>query len=450
MHHRRAAALLGGLLLSLLPSPLAAAGPVTREFVLTAYYSPLPGQCCYVKGSEAADKVLNGQGTHGADGTPVYPGMIAAPSAYAFGTRIDLSGLGVLTVHDRGGAIQVLDGDVHRIDVWAGHGEEGLARALAFGVRRVTGTVYPPGGAQPAEKFSLEDLSAPLEKLRPYMVSPGTIVGLRPALNHKSLSVSLLQENLAALGYFRHAVTGLFGEVTRESLAAFNRDMGLAEPDSELSDVSAAYLQAAAWRAEFEAPVPLVDPGEKGEDVLEAKRLLRSMGYYRGRTTDAYDQPLFDAILAFQKEVGLVGGADSPGAGRIGPKTREALARRWTAGRVSADAERILVARRVRTILADRGALIDVSLEEGATGGKVSLLQRLLADRGYLPTEKVTGTFGPLTKEAVLAYQKAVGLVASEADLGAGRVGPNTLASLRREQIRAAVGIVRGLGWTAL
>jgi hypothetical protein len=34
------------------------------------------------------DKILNGNGTHGASGRAVFNGMIAAPKSYAFGTRI--------------------------------------------------------------------------------------------------------------------------------------------------------------------------------------------------------------------------------------------------------------------------------------------------------------------------------------------------------------------------
>jgi 3D (Asp-Asp-Asp) domain-containing protein len=127
--------------------------PHEQDFILTAYYSPLPNQCCYIKGSEDADKLLNGNGLKGADGTAVYPGMLAGPPSYAFGTRIVLPGLGTMTVHDRGGAIQVLD-QADRLDVWAGFGEEGLARALAFGVKHIHGTVYPPSAAQPDESIN--------------------------------------------------------------------------------------------------------------------------------------------------------------------------------------------------------------------------------------------------------------------------------------------------------
>src|SRR3989338_7224095 len=103
-----------------------------QEFLVTAYYSPLPDQTRYYLGSYEADIAFNGRGIAVNDGTAVYPGMIAAPPEYAFGTRIALPDVGVVgTVHDRGGRIVVEGNGVHRIDLWMGRGEEGLARALA-------------------------------------------------------------------------------------------------------------------------------------------------------------------------------------------------------------------------------------------------------------------------------------------------------------------------------
>lgn len=78
-----------------------------RKFVVTAYYSPLPGQSLYLRGSYEADIRLNGNGTNGASGKEVFAGMLAAPKTYAFGTRIELSGIGIGIVEDRGGAIVV-------------------------------------------------------------------------------------------------------------------------------------------------------------------------------------------------------------------------------------------------------------------------------------------------------------------------------------------------------
>lgn len=55
-----------------------------RTFIVTAYYSPLPDQDHYLMGSYEADLRLNGNGTHGASGRPVYVGMLAAPKHYEF------------------------------------------------------------------------------------------------------------------------------------------------------------------------------------------------------------------------------------------------------------------------------------------------------------------------------------------------------------------------------
>lgn len=59
-------------------------GDEYRTFVVTAYYSPLPDQARYLRGSYEADIRLNGNGTHGASGKPVYVGMLAAPKHYEF------------------------------------------------------------------------------------------------------------------------------------------------------------------------------------------------------------------------------------------------------------------------------------------------------------------------------------------------------------------------------
>lgn len=61
-----------------------------KKFIVTAYYSPLPNQNFYLKGSYEADIRLNGNGTHGASGKEVYIGMLAAPKTYSFGTKVYL------------------------------------------------------------------------------------------------------------------------------------------------------------------------------------------------------------------------------------------------------------------------------------------------------------------------------------------------------------------------
>lgn len=425
--------------------------PYEQEFVLTAYYSPLPGQCCYVRGGYEADKILNGEGHAAADGTGVYPGMLAAPPSYAFGTRVMLPGLGTLTVHDRGGAIQVLHSGAHRLDVWVGSGEEGLARALAFGVQRIRGTVYPLGSRQPQNNFDLARLSAPMERLSPFGIQTENLLALSPKLGDRNLSAAIFQDHLRSAGYFDRASSGYFGPETEEAFKAFLKDFALQEPSDHLTEKSAAFLLAAARRSDAEIPIDgIVENGGNQDTIAQAQRILRFLGYYDGRTDGAYSLVLHEAILRFQQEKGLVGTAIDPGAGRIGPLTKRALSSEWNRRLVAVRADKYLTVHAVEKQLIDQGKTLDMFLAEGHTGPRVRLLQHLLSERGYFPEEKINGNFGALTASAVMEYQLAEEIIGSASDDGAGSVGPETLQSLRREERAKAYRIVRAEGWRAL
>jgi len=61
-------------------------------FVVTAYYSPLEGQSKYTTWSYAWDIRLNGQWHTTASGKEVFPGLLAGPANYPFGTKIYFEG----------------------------------------------------------------------------------------------------------------------------------------------------------------------------------------------------------------------------------------------------------------------------------------------------------------------------------------------------------------------
>ena len=110
---------------------------------VTAYYSPLPGQKRYSYNAKTRryrtfkqELALQGNGTNGASGKPVFAGMIAAPKRYAFGTKIEIPGFGVGEVQDRGGAIKG-----NRVDLYFGKGYNALVRAERWGRRKTTCTV---------------------------------------------------------------------------------------------------------------------------------------------------------------------------------------------------------------------------------------------------------------------------------------------------------------------
>ena len=440
--------LIASLLAPMVVSAQDAPVPHEQDFILTAYYSPLPNQCCYIKGSYEADKVLNGNGVQGADGTKVYPGMLAGPPSYSFGTRIELPGLGTMTVHDRGGAIQVLD-HADRLDVWAGFGEEGLARALAFGVKHIHGTVYPNGSVQPAENIDLANLPAPILKLQPFLIADAGLLSMHPKMGDSGLSVNLLQTYLQEAGYMKK-VTSVFGDETKKALATFSADYGIDGDGSALTMEQAAYLTATSTMKKEKDPVAIIDKTSSTTDIQAAQRLLRYFGFYKGRTDGQYSDNLFNAILAYQQSQKLVGSADSPGAGRIGPKTRSLLVDAWKKKRVASHAETLITLKLVGDTLAQKGALVNTFLSTGKSGASVTAVQKFLAMRGFFSEKKINGHYGAMTAAAVTQYQVARGLIPDKKDSGAGTVGPLTLRTIHDEQIQETYKVVRAQGWDAL
>jgi peptidoglycan hydrolase-like protein with peptidoglycan-binding domain/3D (Asp-Asp-Asp) domain-containing protein len=434
-----------------LSNPAVHTEPYEQEFIITAYYSPMPGQCCYIKGGIVADKILNGQGIAGADQTPVYPGMIAAPSSYAFGTKVSLPGLGTFEVHDRGGAINELGNGKHRLDIWAGYGEEGLARALAFGLQRVKGTVYPTVSSQPKTYFDLAVLPAPINELRAYFTEKDNFLAMRPKEGERGLSVYLLQDHLKEIGYLKHRPTGFFGPQTSQAFKAFLADYRVDAPKNILSETSAAYVLGARTRLGARDPfADYIDPKASEESIAQAQRVLRFLGYYKGRTNGQYDDNLFSAILKFQQNHGLVGTASDTGAGRIGPLTSRALLALWNRTIVRSHADRYLDLHSINQHVSDRGNRVEQFMGTGYSGNQVRVLQRELAALGFFPDSKINGVYGPLTEASVLRYQLDRKIISSVSDTGAGYVGPSTLRFLRLDQRNILYRLVRAQGWKAL
>ncbi|MBU1934490.1 peptidoglycan-binding protein, partial [Patescibacteria group bacterium] len=196
----------------------------SRKFLVTGYYSPLPNQSFYVRGSYEADIRLNGRGTNGADGTQVYVGMLAAPKTYPFGTRIVLPGLGVGEVHDRGGAI-IAGADYDRIDVWMGHGEEGLARALNWGARIVEGEIFwSAHQIEPGLSFSWIDSGLPqkvIDRMRPKALQDPQVFTKAITKQSNTADIKELQEALTTFGYYHGDVTGTYDQATTDAVLAF-------------------------------------------------------------------------------------------------------------------------------------------------------------------------------------------------------------------------------------
>ncbi len=424
--------------------------PYRQEFVITAYYSPKQGQCCYVRGSYEADIVLNGNGTNGASGKEVHPGMAAAPKLYPFGTRITLPGIGTVTVQDRGGAINTQSDGTHRLDLWMGEGEEGLARALAFGVQRMTGTVFLPGTNQPPESFALANHDAPWNKLSTFLEGREILLSVRPKKGDRSQSTLLLQQDLHDAGFLRREPTGFYGPETEIALKGFAKEFHINGAVTELTRETAATLLAAVDVKEPDLLPRNVNIGSAAADVRNLQRLLRYLGFYKGRTDGIFDVDVRRAVLEFQLNQNVIASRGASGAGTAGPRTRMAINTVLREKRVAQRAKEYLLLARIDDLLRDRDAVPSRFLAKGETSDQVRLLQRLLAERGFLPANRATGFFGDETRKALLAYQLSAGIIKKTTDPGAGFAGPATRHAFLTEIRSHVLSVVRASGWGAI
>ena len=431
--------------------------PYTQMFGITAYYSPLPGQLKYVTGSYAGDIRLNGRGTNGADGTPVYAGMIAAPKTYKFGTKLFIPGVGMSAVHDRGGAIVLGTGDngsgpkYDRLDIWMGYGDKGLQRALRWGYQKLEVTVYGIN-ADLDEDVLIGDFSINEKDNQEYFYIPDYYtdsVEIPSMIFKDDLwyldqgdEVEKLQEYLNQLGYFHGDVNGYFGDETRMALYLYQKDKGLIQNIADLgaghfgSQTRKALEETILTRKKELAPKTNLGTDDKDPDnVKKLQKLLKISGYdviqsgiYSSRTTAA--------VIKFQKDSGVIASDTDWGAGYFGPKTSSALVKKLgellEAGKV--DIPVAHANEEVKDLVKNRAVLttfMHENLSLGSTGPEVTRLQKELQSLNLL-RKTPTGTYDEVTEHAIYKFQQSQGIVASKADQGAGTFGPSTRDTLNK------------------
>ena len=137
--------------------------------------------------------------------------------------------------------------------------------------------------------------------------------------------------------------------------------------------------------------------GMVDKDVATLNSGLKSLGYFSGAVTETYTSETREAVRNFQRD------------NKIEPTgIADALTRRTL--------ERL-------TIATASAPASSSELSLGSRGDTVTELQKTLKTLGYFSSD-VTGYFGPITKAAVIAFQKANGIDPL------GIVGPKTRAAL--------------------
>ncbi|PIQ77746.1 hypothetical protein COV82_03080 [Candidatus Peregrinibacteria bacterium CG11_big_fil_rev_8_21_14_0_20_46_8] len=427
--------------------------PYTKSFVISGYYSPLPNQTRYVRGSYEADIRLNGSGINSADNTPVYPGMIAAPPEFPFGTKMHIPGIGTTAVHDRGGAIKG-----ERLDVWMGHGEEGMARALAWGKRRIEVTVY---GIDDAIEVAVDIASLPLAR------NAGIVVGTKHfkqdlGLGSEGIEVRELQRLLQEVGnFYTGPLNGIYDEATREAVQRFQLNSGVLNSTDDSGAGHFGPRTRLAFetkiderRAQETARVPhiIIQPGVAGDSVAQLQGVLQQYTEFdtSGLIAGAFDDVTKEALIQLQLQVGIIQTRNDAGAGYYGPQTQDALQKLVASqfapsftvteevaphpvasGGVATTPEFIAPIATVPTpppappeppAFAQQIVLNDV-------GPEVRKLQEELHRLNFFGLEP-TGYFGRTTEHAVFKFQQYHGLVEDKNSFGAGVVGPQTRNTL--------------------
>jgi len=309
-------------------------------FTITGYYSPLPGQSYYVTGSYESEIRLNGQGIAGADGTPVYSGMIAAPYSYAYKTIICFPNLGCGKIHDRGGAI-VEKGKTtlarnDRIDIWTGYGDAGLRNALALGVKDIEGEIFPETANKTiGMKF---ELPATLEEIVDIPEKP--IFDTNLSLGMKGEKVKQLQETLQSFGFWEEKITDTFDEKLKKTLIKFQikkmiienetqNGAGIFGPQTRAKTSILLYKNLIeekmreSWeKFQFETELK---SGERSPEVARLQEKLIKMELLNVAPTGFFGQQTKDSLIQFQIKEKIIKTEKDTGAGNFGPKTKDRL-----------------------------------------------------------------------------------------------------------------------------
>ncbi|MGE4282542.1 MAG: peptidoglycan-binding protein [Clostridia bacterium] len=136
----------------------------------------------------------------------------------------------------------------------------------------------------------------------------------------------------------------------------------------------------------------LLKVGSSGSEVSKLQQTLKDEGYFKNSVTGYYGSITKNAVLAFQRDNGLA--VD----GIAGSQTFDEL-------------------------YSGTSTNSSTLLKVGSSGNEITKLQQALKNKGYFQ-HAVTGYYGSITKNAVIAFQRNNGLAVD------GIAGKNTLSKL--------------------
>ena len=386
------------------------------DYVLSAYYSPLPGQNYYATGSYASEIVLNGGGIITASGRYVDEipyAFVAAPPCFAFGDIIQVENLGYFKVLDRGGAIKG-----KRLDVWVGYGNSGLRTALNFGkktlfIKKVTDI------SDDQLKASYQSLDESLVNLpKNGVYNPLEFIS-NLKLGDTGFFVGVVQQFLKDLGLYKNQVSFLFDNATQSALDEFKDNFSKIKddklPETGLNETLFINLRNFAIHkrqeeVEYEFLFSDISKGMENFDVLNLQKILYLLGYEID-ITGKFDDQTSTAIKKFQDDNDFKF-LNSNSKGYFGPKTKSVLLQNM----LSSD---------FFSKNFDVNKFFYSPVYKNQESQIVLELQNFLKKSGFYKAEP-TGIMDDLTINSLRHFQLSADVIDNSSVQGAGFFGPRT------------------------
>lgn len=255
------------------------------------------------------------------------------------------------------------------------------------------------------------------------LVGPQTQQALQAGCHSKSnvlkvgsrgSAVTRLQQNLQTLGFYDGPITGYFGQETRRAVIRFQQYAGLrADGIAGASTLQAIRADLSAkpnngyggdLNSEVDNYPNALNEGDAGPEVLQLQRSLSQLGYFRANPTGNFGYVTKDAVVRFQRDYGL-----TPN-GIVDARTWTAISSASGNGNSAIVNPTPINPTPVHSTNANYGCSPTSGyICLGETSQRVVAIQQSLLEQGFFRGE-VTGYYGVATRDAVVQFQRAVGL----------------------------------------